>query len=62
MADDDGEDFFFFLLSLVLDDEAALVPSQLVDEAELPTLVFLGSNESGTGGCRTVSVYPGGTA
>ena len=56
---DDGEDFFF-LLSLVLDDEAALVPSQLVDEAELPPLVFLGSNESGTGGCRTV--YPGGTA
>ena len=57
---DDGEDFFF-LLSLVLDDEAALVPSPLADEAALPSpLVFLGSNESGTGGCRTV--YPGGTA
>ena len=38
---DDGEDFFF-LLSLVLDDEAALVPSPLVDEApELPPLIFL---------------------
>jgi len=60
VADDDGEDFFF-LLSLVLDDEAALVPSQLVDEAELPSpLVFLGSNESGTGGCGIVN--PGGTA
>ena len=56
---DDGEDFFF-LLSLVLDDEAALVASPLADEEELPPLVFLGSNESGTGGCRTV--YPGGTA
>ena len=57
---DDGEDFFF-LLSLVLDDEAALVPSPLVDEApDLPPIVFFGSNEPGTGGCRTV--YPGGTA
>ena len=56
---DDGEDFFF-LLSLIFDDEAALVPSPLVDEAELPPFIFLGSNESGTGGCRTV--YPGGTA
>ena len=56
---DDGENFFL-LLSSVLDDEAALVPSPLVDEEELPPLVFFGSNESGTGGCRTV--YPGGTA